>query len=46
MTKTASGKYHCGGMAIIALFDLFPDDEAAEAWLVDRRRPDNVTFAA
>lgn len=46
MTKKAPGKHHLKGMTLKEPFDLFLDDEAAEAWLVDRCWPDNVTYAA
>lgn len=38
----APGRSDRKGMSLAALFKMFPADDAAEAWFVDRRWPDGV----
>ena len=40
---TASGKNQGKGPTLAEVFRMFPDDEAAERWLVSKRWPDGVT---
>ena len=42
VAQNAPGKHHRQGMTLTALFRMFPDDDAAEAWFVGRRWPDGV----
>lgn len=42
MTHNAPGKHHRRGMTLADLFRKFPDDGAAEAWIVGQRWPDGV----
>ena len=37
MTQQAPGKAHREGMSVVELFRMFPDDEAARAWLEEQR---------
>ena len=37
MAKNAPGKHHREGLTIIQLFQLFPDDRAAEKWFEEQR---------
>ena len=39
------GKYYRTGISLVELFQLFPDDEAAEEWFVACRWPDGVRCA-
>lgn len=39
----APGKHYRKGLTLSALFDMFPTDEAAEAWFIAQRWPDGVT---
>ena len=41
-THKAPGKSYRNGLTIAQLFRMFPDDEAAERWLVEQRWPDGV----
>ena len=40
-----AGKQYRKGITLAALFDMFPDDEAAEAWFVKSRWPDGIRCA-
>ncbi len=40
-----AGKQYRKGISLTALFDMFPDDEAAEAWFVKSRWPDGIRCA-
>lgn len=40
-----TGKQYRKGISLAALFDMFPDDEAAEAWFVKSRWPDGIRCA-
>lgn len=42
MTKKASGKYDRRGISPIEIFQIFPDDAAAEQWFTEVRWPDGV----
>lgn len=42
MSQRAPGKHFRQGMSIKALFKLFPDDDAAAAWFVKVRWPDEI----
>ena len=42
MSKKAPGKSHRTGISMVELFRRFPDDAAAEAWLIKQRWPDGV----
>jgi transposase-like protein len=37
------GKYYRTGMSLIELFEMFPDDETAEAWFRNLRWPNGIT---
>ena len=41
-THRAPGKSYRNGLTVAQLFRMFPDDEAAERWLVEQRWPDGV----
>ena len=41
-THKAPGKSYRNGLTVAQLFRMFPDDEAAERWLVEQRWPDGV----
>ena len=41
--KIGPGRAHRKGVSIIEVFDMFPDDAAAEAWFEARRWPDGRT---
>ena len=38
--QSAPGKHYRKGLALSELFQMFPDDDAAEAWFIERRWPD------
>ena len=42
MTQKGPGKWFRNGISVPQLFKAFPDDAAAEAWLVTERWPDGV----
>ena len=42
MAHNARGKHHRRGMTLAGLFRKFPDDAAAEAWIIAQRWPDGV----
>ena len=42
MSQTAPGKHFRQGISLKALFKLFPDDDAAERWLVSLRWPSGI----
>ncbi|MYA43396.1 MAG: IS1595 family transposase [Gemmatimonadetes bacterium] len=42
MAQNAPGKHFRKGLSLAQLFTLFPDDDSAEAWFVNRRWPDGV----
>ena len=43
MTKQSGpGKHNRKGLTLSELFEMFPDNETAEAWFVERRWPDGV----
>ena len=45
MAKTnGPGRSHRDGLTIIGLFEMFPDDDAAEAWFEEQRWPDGQRF--
>ena len=43
MTGKESGEHHRRGLSLREFYDMFPDDDAAEAWFVRVRWPDGVT---
>ena len=42
---TAPGKHYRKGLTLSELFEMFPDDATAEAWIVERRWPTGVLCA-
>ena len=42
MLGKAPGKSHRVGLSLTQLFELFPDDDAAERWFIERRWPNGV----
>ena len=42
MANNAPGKHYRKGISLVDLFEMFPDDETAEAWFVDQRWPTGV----
>ena len=42
MAKKAPGKHYRRGITLVELFEMFPNDGAAEAWFVDCRWPQGV----
>ena len=45
MAKTSGpGQSYRDGLTIISLFEMFPDDDAAEAWFEEQRWPDGQRF--
>ena len=38
----APGRHHRAGITLVKLFEMFPDDEAAERWFMEQRWPDGV----
>ncbi len=42
MARKAPGKHFREGISLVEIFRIFPDDAAAEAWLIDLRWPDGV----
>ena len=45
MAKRAPGKHYRRGLSLMDLFNMFPDDEAAESWFIRTRWPNGVTCA-
>ncbi len=45
MPRSGPGKYFRKGISLVELFQLFPDDKAAEAWFVEQRWPDDIRCA-
>lgn len=45
MSMKGPGKSYRKGMSLIDLFEMFPDDEAAEEWFVNSRWPDGIRCA-
>ena len=44
-TKNAPDKFFRKGISLIDLFEMFPDDETAEAWFVKSRWPEVMRCA-
>ena len=42
MAKQAPGKHFRKGLTLVGLFEMFPNDEAAEAWFVENRWPEGL----
>ena len=42
MAHTAPGKHYREGLSLMGVFAMFPDDAAAEAWLIGQRWPDGI----
>ena len=42
MAHSAPGKHYRKGLTLIDLFEIFPDDETAEAWFVEQRWPNGL----
>ena len=42
MKQKAPGQYHRKGISLSALFRRFPDDAAAEKWLIKQRWPHGI----
>ena len=42
MANKSPGKHYRKGLAVAEFFGLFPNDSAAEAWIVNRRWPESV----
>ncbi len=42
--QSGPGKHYRKGMTLAELFEMFPDDDAAEAWFIERRWPNGVTW--
>ena len=42
MKRKAPGKHFREGISLVEIFRMFPDDTAAEAWLIEQRWPDGV----
>lgn len=45
MAKRAPGKHYREGISLLELYEMFPTDEAAEAWFVSERWPDGLRCA-
>ncbi|MDE2815481.1 MAG: IS1595 family transposase [Chloroflexota bacterium] len=45
MAKKAPGKHYRKGISLLELYEMFPTDEAAEAWFVSERWPDGLRCA-
>lgn len=45
MSYTKPGKYFRKGLTIIQLMDMFPSDEVAEQWFIEKRWPDGLRCA-
>ena len=43
MAQKAPGKHFRKGISLMDLFEMFPDDDTAEAWFVAQRWPDGIT---
>lgn len=43
MTQKAPGKAHRNGITLTKLYDMFPDNATAEAWLISQRWPNGIT---
>ena len=43
--QSAPGKYYRQGIGLPELFQLFPDDAAAEEWFIANRWPDGLRCA-
>ena len=39
----APGRYYREGMSLIDVMAMFPDDESAEKWFIERRWPDGIS---
>ena len=46
MATNAPGMHFREGISLIRLFQLFPDDEAAERWFIHTRWPDGMACRA
>ena len=42
MARKARGKHYRKGISLIELFEIFPDNAAAEKWFVEARWPDSI----
>ena len=42
MAQHAPGKHHRKGISLVEIFRRFPDDETAEAWLIEQRWPTGI----
>ena len=42
MAHNAPGKHYRKGLTLSQMFAMFPDDDTAEAWFINRRWPDGV----
>ena len=45
VVKSAPGRHYREGISLLDLFDLFPNETAAEAWFEQERWGDRVCFA-
>ena len=45
MARNAPGKHYRKGITLVDLFQMFPDDKAAERWFVQCRWPDGICCA-
>ena len=43
--EKAPGRYYRGGISLMDLFDMFPDDKTAEQWFVRSRWPGGICCA-